>query len=150
MGSFGLKKGSLEKVVSTLISSKDVIHKNIERKVELITEVVYKTATARRPKISQSQQKQLGRSKSGYRVSDPNARIGVPVDTGALRGSITKKVSSTGSKVTGEIDAGQGLVYAKMIEFGTSKMAPRPFMRPAWNENLEWIRRKFREKIEKI
>jgi HK97 gp10 family phage protein len=88
--------------------------------------------------------------KGVYRVSDPNAAFGVPVATGALQNTITKSVKRQGKKIVGEIDAGLNLVYAKMIEFGTSRMAARPFMRPAWNENLQWIKSKWKEKITKI
>lgn len=62
-----------------------------------------------------------------------------PVDTGHLRNSIVWKTSEAG---TGEIAGvpqpkkmngyvGSGLDYAVYQEFGTRKMAPQPFLRPA-------------------
>lgn len=122
-----------------------VIHAAMEKKMNLIVDVVFKTATARRPKIAVTKE-----NRGQYRVSDPNAKAGVPVDTGALQASITKDVRWSGKKIIGEVEAGLDLIYAKMIEFGTSKMRPRPFMRPAWNENLQWIKKKWSEKITKL
>lgn len=151
-GSFSIKKGDLEKITLAIVHKEPIILKSLDDKMNQIVEVIYKTATARRPKISAVEAKAMGRKtgKGAYRVSDPDARIGVPVDTGRLQASITKSIRWEGKKIIGEIDAGLGIEYAKMIEFGTSRMRPRPFMRPAWNENLEWIKRKWKEKIEKL
>ncbi len=157
MGSFTVKNGSVDRITRQIVSMKDVVGDGIERKVQLVTDIIYKTAKARRPKISVQQHKAMGRKvktkagKSVYRVSDPNAKLGVPVDTGALQASIKKSVTRNGDKTTGEISAGNGQVpYAAMIEFGTSKMAARPYMRPAINENSELIKRIFTKKIDKI
>lgn len=53
------------------------------------------------------------------------ARQLAPVDTGALRGSIT--VESGG--LTAEV--GSDLEYAGYVEYGTSDTAPQPYMGPA-------------------
>lgn len=50
------------------------------------------------------------------------------VDTGTLRRSITHEVEQR-NIATGRV--GTNVVYAKWLEFGTSKMAARPFLRPA-------------------
>jgi HK97 gp10 family phage protein len=118
--------------------------------MNLAVDIVFKTATARRPKISMSELKARGGEKGDYRVSDPNAVLGVPVKSGALQASIKKSVKWQGKKITGEIDAGGNLPYAMAMEFGTSSISPRPFMRPAWNENKEFIQNKFKEKIDKL
>ena len=47
------------------------------------------------------------------------------VQTGRLRSSITHEVSP------GEVVIGTNVVYSKMLEFGTSKMPPYPFLFPA-------------------
>jgi HK97 gp10 family phage protein len=54
-----------------------------------------------------------------------SARGSCPVDTGALRASIT----ATSSANEAEISAGAS--YAGYVEFGTCKMAARPFLVPA-------------------
>lgn len=152
MSSFSVKKSDVTKIIGALVNEEPTIRDAMERKMNLITEVVYKTARARRPKISSVQQKALGRktSKGSYRVSDSDARLGVPVDTGALQTSIKKEVKWEGDKIVGTVTAGEDLPYAVMIEFGTSKMRARPFMRPAWNENLEWIKKKWKEAINRL
>lgn len=145
MGSFSIKRGDVDKITKNLVAMSTVVDRNLEKKMNLIVDVVYKTAIARRPKVAVTKE-----NRGQYRVSDPNARLGVPVDTGALQLSIKKNMHSKGGKVSGTIDAGEGLSYANAIEFGTSKMQARPFMRPAFNENKEWIIRKFKEPIENL
>jgi HK97 gp10 family phage protein len=58
-------------------------------------------------------------------------------DTGRLVNSISSYAGDGESFVT----AGRGTVkYASMLEFGTSKMAPRPFMFPALEQSKAWIK----------
>ena len=57
------------------------------------------------------------------------ARSYVPVDTGALKGSIA--AVSDGSYASSVIAS---TPYAAMVEYGTSKMAAQPFMLPAAQE----------------
>ena len=62
----------------------------------------------------------------------------VPVRTGLLKSSIfLKKINEK----TFELSAGGGKYkergkpyYAPFVEFGTRKMAPRPYMLPAWEQ----------------
>ena len=112
--------------------------------------IVYTTASARRPKISMSQHKAMGgkskvNGKSAYRVSDPDAVLGVPVKSGNLQSSIKKDILKNGEKFTGKIYIdGPGGKYAEAIEYGTSRMRARPFMRPAINLNSDKIKKIFR------
>lgn len=57
----------------------------------------------------------------------------VPVDTGSLQGSINSSVSGGGNSTTGTVEAGEN--YGQFVEFGTSRMAPQPFMTPALEQN---------------
>ncbi len=60
-------------------------------------------------------------------------------DTGRLLNSISSYTERTG-KLEAFITAGRGLVnYARHLEFGTAKMAARPFMFPAYEKSKGWI-----------
>ena len=58
------------------------------------------------------------------------ARRRAPVDTGYLRSSFTVNVVETMNIVAGEVTVGAN--YAAYVENGTSRQAPQPFMRPAF------------------
>ncbi len=151
MSSFIPKRSDIvDKITSDFISADKHIDKGLKMKMEAIVNVVYRTAKARRPKISIAMQKALGRPAKGYRVSDPNAAAGVPVRTGDLQASIHKELTKKGSeKWIGRIFIdGPGMPYARFMEFGTSKIRARPFMRPAIHLNKEWIKKKFKEHID--
>ena len=57
----------------------------------------------------------------------------VPVDTGALKESITYEVD--GNSVT----VGSPLNYSVYVELGTSKMGAQPYLRPAFENNTSQI-----------
>ena len=99
------------------------------------------------------------------------AKQKAPKGTGELRHSIQSKVESDGTELVGVVFT--PLEYAPYIEFGTglfaeeggrqdvpwcykddegkwhstSGMPPRPYMRPALNENRENIKRKIKEAL---
>lgn len=99
------------------------------------------------------------------------AKQKAPKDTGALRRSITSEVEREGNEMVGTVFT--PLEYAPYVEFGTGLFAesggrkdvpwcyqddkgewhstsgqkPRPFMRPALNENREQIKRILKEAI---
>jgi HK97 gp10 family phage protein len=59
------------------------------------------------------------------------------IKTGRLRASITHRVVYEDAQVVGEV--GTNVEYGVYLEYGTSKMAPRPFLGPALDENSEAI-----------
>ena len=62
-------------------------------------------------------------------------------DTGNLRNSIRYEVHNEGKKVYGIVGSTQkDPDYAVYTEYGTTKMAPRPWLRPAMEKNNDWIR----------
>ena len=62
-------------------------------------------------------------------VALKEARNKVPVDTGALKGSLTLEVERNGNQSSAII--GSNLEYAPPVEYGTSYQSPQPYMRPA-------------------
>jgi len=56
----------------------------------------------------------------------------VPVDTGLLRKSINHRVIDRKGYPVGQI--GTNVEYAPFQEFGTSKMKPQPFLKPALDQ----------------
>lgn len=62
-------------------------------------------------------------------------------DTGNLRESIRYEVHNEGKEVYGIVGSTQkDPNYAVYTEYGTNKMAPRPWLRPAMRDNNEFIR----------
>ena len=89
-------------------------------------------------------------------VSD--AKTMVPIETGSLQKSICKQhhVSegnihnigvSSGGYVTNP-KTGRIVNYAAHVEYGTSKMAPKPYLRPALEANRQSLTEVLREKVE--
>lgn len=76
-------------------------------------------------------------SKSG----PPRSKPGEPphVDTGALRQSLQPSGPiRDGNKIRGTVSTSSE--YAPHLEYGTSKMEPRPFLRPTLAEQTEAIK----------
>ena len=154
MGSFSVKKDVIDKLVIEFNKAELAIDKSIQAKMKDVVNVVYRTATAKRPKISWEEQKALGRGmnkttkggtrKISYRVSDPNASYGVPVKTGELQISIQREVTEHKGIYKGRIWTDNP--YAKYMEFGTSKTRPRSFMRTALAQQNDYIKRRFEQK----
>lgn len=117
----------------------------IKKRITQATEMVWRIAHQKRPMISKPQMKAEGRS---YPVSDPSAQAGVPVQSGLLQSTIQQKVEKKAlMSYQGEVRT-QGIEYAGFVEYGTSKMAARPFMRPAINLTTDAIKRTMGAKIE--
>jgi HK97 gp10 family phage protein len=137
--SFSVDTNAIDRVLGKVKSAQATIDKSMLKRVTMATTIVFKTATAKRPMMTKKQMKELGRSD---RVSDPNAQLGVPVRTGALQISIKQEVTQKKGITRGRVWTNSP--YAKYIEFGTSKMAARPFMSPALNLNTAKIRQLLR------
>jgi HK97 gp10 family phage protein len=54
-----------------------------------------------------------------------------PVDTGALKSSITYETRAQRNSIVGEV--GPTVDYGMFVEAGTSRMGPQPYMRPAFD-----------------
>lgn len=86
------------------------------------------------------------------------SRPGEPpaIDTGILRASITNEVELKGVGVEGRVGpdieyiaakapVGTNVEYGYYLEIGTSKMAPRPFLRPALRRTRRKVVKIFKE-----
>jgi len=60
------------------------------------------------------------------------------VDTGRLRASIRPEVKRMGGEIVGIV--GSNVAYAPHLEFGTSRMAARPFLKRAFEKKKREIR----------
>jgi HK97 gp10 family phage protein len=79
-----------------------------------------------------------GRGGATYRVGKRNAQRSAPgeppkTDSGRLVGSIRHEHSFLSASVGSEVN------YAGYLEFGTSKMAARPYLVPTLEENTDTI-----------
>ena len=150
----GVKLNALENLGRNLgnkVKKYDVI---MQRRMTLATDMVWRIAHQRRPYISKQHQKRGFRTKSGNvhhnRVSDPNAQLGVPVDTGLLQSAVKKEVTHTGyGKFQGMVYVDLGIApYGLDMEYGNAKVHARPFMRPAAALTKEAIRKLFALKVD--
>lgn len=69
------------------------------------------------------------------------------VVTGLLRSSITHRIEGDGSEMIGYVGTFANVEYAKGLEFGHSKVLPRPFMYPALAANHDAIVNEFKNAI---
>ena len=72
-------------------------------------------------------------------------------DTGNLRNSIRWEVSSEKEIVTGRVGSTQKEPpYGAYLEFGTSVIAPRPWLRPAMRNNENFIKKNVSSTVKKV
>jgi HK97 gp10 family phage protein len=93
------------------------------------------------------------------KLIEDSAKGYCPVDTGALRDSITSAVSTSGSTTVGIV--APHMPYAEYVEYGTGRSGdpsvphvqtilgqkPQPYMRPAFDENKDAVKEIFRGQI---
>jgi len=78
--------------------------------------------------------------KGGGKPHTPS-RPGKPphVDTGRLRASITYEIDRSLFSIIGRV--GTNVEYGRYLELGTSRMSPRPWLRPALKRTLKQAKR---------
>ena len=85
------------------------------------------------------------------RLGIREAKIRVPVRTGRLRHSIRAKLSvgRSSTKLTLIADAAVGgrESYASFVEYGTSRMSPRPYLKPGADRMTGSLERLLRKHI---
>lgn len=77
--------------------------------------------------------------RSAARPVVASAKAKVPVRTGALKRSISHRVSVKRSSAEATIGFDRKIFYGRFIELGTSKMSAKPFLRPALDESEQKI-----------
>lgn len=65
---------------------------------------------------------------------ESSAKVLAPVRTGRLRDSITHIVDDY------SVTIGTNVEYASYVELGTSEQGGHPYLRPAVENNIKWIR----------
>ena len=126
----------------TLIDNTDKVIKSIEQSASkrmakavnevrnVVLETLSGSRTGRKYKVPGTQ-----RIYTASAPGEPPAQA-----TGRLRQSIKTSVKGEGKKVVGRV--GTDLDYGKKLEFGDSKVAPRPWLKPSFE--------KAKDKIEEI
>jgi Bacteriophage protein of unknown function (DUF646). len=114
-----------------------MVHSNLGRSVTNACYLV--ETTAKRGMTDTETDPEKAYSRQGGRKTHYASQEGAypAVDTGALRQSITHDVEQDGSTVVGRV--GTNLVYGSYLETGTSKMSPRPWLKPSVEVNREKI-----------
>lgn len=137
------------------IEGLDKIASATEAVRQAVADEVNKAAYASAQKVSAEAKKSiLDGQKSGrvYKRRSVTHRASAPgeapaSDTGRLANSINSYPVGNGEAIS---VAGRGTVnYAAMLEFGTSKVAPRPFMFPALEKSRVWIEERFNKAVRK-
>lgn len=80
--------------------------------------------------------------------AEKSAKSLVPVSSGKLKDSIKSKVESDGTNTNVKLSSNAS--HASYIEYGTSKMPARPFLRPAMEQIENEIEEVLKSNIEKV
>lgn len=76
--------------------------------------------------------------RQGANVVRDEARAKAPVDSGLLKRQIrTRERSDLGGDMRYSVEIPRSAYYGRFIEYGTSKMAAKPFLRPAAEAKTE-------------
>ena len=85
--------------------------------------------------------------RAGGLVIREAAKARVPVDEGELRDGLHVVMRTEGGQPVAKVATAKKTFWGHFIEFGTVKMAARPFLRPAADEKRGEVVRVVREKL---
>lgn len=94
--------------------------------------------------------------RTGMKLIQQAAKEKAPVDTGLTKKGIKVRAAKRSRKGIGiDVTIGEGdykgeTYYAAFLEYGTSKMAPKPFMRPAYDSKKAQAEQITIDEIKKI
>ena len=137
------------------IEGLDAITQASDRVKQAVADELNKAVYASAQKVSsEAKRSLLDGNKSGriYKHGSVLHRASAPgeapaSDTGRLVNSINSYAVGNGEAIS---VAGRGTVkYAAMLEFGTIKIAPRPFMLPALEKSRAWIGERLNKAVRK-
>ncbi|MDX8367856.1 HK97 gp10 family phage protein [Cytobacillus sp. IB215665] len=95
---------------------------------------VHRTAEEEIQRLMQKREQAV---EQGVIIIEADAKLNCPVDTGALKRSITHSVESNKNKTTGKV--GSNVEYAYWAE------QKKPYLEPAVDQNVESVKRMFKE-----
>jgi len=79
-------------------------------------------------------------AKAGGKIALDHAKANCPVDTGALRDSLSlSDAGSTNEKATVKVDYDKSIRYGTFVELGTRRNKANPFLRNAVDQNIDKI-----------
>lgn len=73
------------------------------------------------------------------------AKLRAPVDTGELRDSLKEQMNGDS-----QVDIGTVVEYSDYVELGTSRQQAQPYLRPAFEENIEVIKSMMRKRVAEL
>lgn len=82
--------------------------------------------------------------KTAYKI-EADAKRNTPVDTGRLRASIDTDLEP--KKIQAEV--GTDVEYSDIVELGSSKQRPQPYLFPAFDKNTQTFESEFRNIFDK-
>lgn len=121
-----------------------IVHSNLGRSVTNACYLVENTAKLGMTNTETDPTKAYKRGTRTHYASQEGAYPAV--DYGPLRQSITHDVEQDGAEVVGRV--GTNLTEGLMTEMGTSKMAPRPWLKPSIEANKEKIHKMIASSIQ--
>lgn len=74
--------------------------------------------------------------RAGAYMMERAAKGAAPVDTGALRGSISTSFAGDGRSGVMAAEIGPTVDYGVFVELGTSRMGPQPYLGPAYDRHI--------------
>lgn len=135
VGDSGVDKKSLRRLMAKLRALPKAATKGIT--AEIAAGALLIRGDAQQSMKTTSRGEAKTRSRDGMTVTHAASAPGSPpaIDTGKLVGSVTHKISADG------LDAaiGTNTAYGAHLEFGTKKMAARPWLFPAFERNRKGI-----------
>ena len=141
---FSFKVEGLDKIAEAMAGVKQAV-------ADELTKAVYAGA---QKVVTEAKKSVLDGNKSGrvYKRRSVTHRTSAPgeapaSDTGRLVNSLHAEAGNPGEALA--IAGGSSVKYATTLEFGTSKMAARPFMVPALEKSRPWISERLNEAVRK-